>query len=351
MNELQAKVKDWYKQRPTWFIGGLILLLLLVYFVVQQNKQSNNANRSRLAHINEVKLDYGITQPLPERLNLDPEKVALGERLFQDPRLSGNDTVSCASCHNLQLGGADGLVHSVGINGALGTVNAPTVFNSGFNFVQFWDGRAATLEEQIDGPVNNVKEMGSNWPQIIGKLSQDKVYAMQFRKLYSDGISDNNIKDAIATFERSLVTPNSSFDKFLRGNKAALSEKAQSGYVLFQSYGCASCHQGISLGGNMFEKMGLLGDYFADRGNETAADVGRFNVTRNPEHIHEFKVPGLRNVARTAPYFHDGYAQTLQQAVAIMARYQLGRNLPSNEIEAITAFLESLTGEYQGKPL
>ncbi|MEI7842318.1 MAG: cytochrome-c peroxidase [Gallionellaceae bacterium] len=351
MNELLAKVRNWYKQRPAWFIGGALLLLSIVFFAVLQNSPSDNARQSRLAAINQVKLDYGITQPLPEQVELNAEKVALGERLFRDPRLSGNDTVSCASCHNLQLGGVDGLAHSVGINGGLSAVNAPTVFNSGFNFVQFWDGRAATLEEQIDGPVNNPKEMGSNWQQVIGKLNQDKTYLTQFRHLYSVGISPGNIKDAIATFERSLITPNSRFDQFLRGNKAALSEQAQNGFVLFQSYGCASCHQGINLGGNMFEKMGLLGDYFADRGNETEADIGRFQVTRNPEHMHEFKVPSLRNVARTAPYFHDGNAQTLQQAVATMARYQLGRNLTSDEIADICAFLESLTGEYQGKSL
>ncbi len=351
MNELQAKIKNGYKRHRTWFIGGAIFLLLLIFFAYQKISLNDNTQRNHRAFINEVKLDYGITQPLPEHIELNAEKVALGESLFKDPRLSENDTVSCASCHNFQLGGADGLANSIGMNGALSTVNAPTVFNSGFNFVQFWDGRAASLEEQIEGPINNPKEMGSNWQQVIHKLNQDKKLASQFRQIYTEGISADNIKDAIATFERSLITPNSRFDQFLRGNKTALSEQAKNGYMLFQHYGCASCHQGINLGGNMFEKMGLLGDYFADRGNETEADVGRFKETRNPEHMHEFKVPGLRNVARTAPYFHDAHAQTLQQAVAIMARYQLGRNLSASEIADICAFLESLTGEYQGKPL
>jgi cytochrome c peroxidase len=169
--------------------------------------------------------------------------------------------------------------------------------------------------------------------------------------LYRDGITAANIKDAIATFERSLVTPNSRFDKYLRGDQAALSENEKHGFELFQSYGCSACHQGINLGGNMFEKMGLMGDYFADRGNPTDADQGRFNINHEEQSMYEFRVPSLRNVARTAPYFHDGNAQTLQQAVTIMAKYQLGRPMPPDDVDAIVAFLGSLTGEYKGLPL
>jgi cytochrome c peroxidase len=297
------------------------------------------------------KAEYGTTQPLPQRIDLDMAKVTLGERLFHDARLSGNDTISCASCHNLATGGVDRQPRSFGMNNAEGAVNAPTVFNSGFNFAQFWDGRAATLEAQIDGPIHSPKEMATNWPQVVAKLAADQTYPALFTQSYADGISSTNIKDAIATFERALVTPNSRFDRYLRGEADTLSPQEKQGYVLFRSYGCSSCHQGINLGGNMFQKMGLMGDYFADRGHVTEADRGRYNVDHRPDSMHAFKVPSLRNVALTAPYFHDGSARTLSEAIAIMAKYQLGRPMPAADLKAIAAFLETLTGEYRGKPL
>ncbi len=244
-----------------------------------------------------------------------------------------------------------GMTRSVGIKGGVGVINSPTVFNSGFSFTQFWDGRAATLEDQVEGPIHHPKEMGSNWKQIIGKLEKDESYRQAFKALYQEDINPASIKDAIATFDRSLITPNSRFDRFLRGDNNAINTVEKNGYSLFQSYGCASCHQGINLGGNMFEKMGLMGNYFADRGNITEADKGRYNLNRNPESMYEFKVPSLRNVALTAPYFHDGNAKTLEEAVYIMAKYQLGRSMPQQDIEAIAAFLRTLTGEYQNKPL
>lgn len=295
-------------------------------------------------------ISFAVTQALPEQVSLDTNKVTLGKSLFHDARLSLNDTISCASCHNLALGGSDNRERSVGVNGRLGAVNAPTVFNSGFNFVQFWDGRASSLENQIDGPLHNPNEMASNWPQVIKKLSKDPTYVKLFTQNYDDGITPTNVKDAIATFERSLVTPNARFDQFLNGKPNAINQKEKYGYELFQSYGCSSCHQGINLGGNMYEKMGLLGDYFADRGNVTKADNGRFNLNQNPENLHEFRVPSLRNVALTAPYFHDGYAKTLEDAIIIMAKYQLGRPMPKDDVDAIVAFLQTLTGEYQGNP-
>jgi cytochrome c peroxidase len=161
-------------------------------------------------------------------------------------------------------------------------------------------------------------------------------------------MSPENIKDVIATFERSLITPNSPFDRYLQGDNSAMSEQAQHGYELFQSYGCIACHQGLNLGGNMFEKMGLMGDYFESRGNLTEADQGRFNVTHKEEARYEFKVPSLRNVALTAPYFHDGSAATLPEAVAVMVRYQLGRTMPQQDVDDIVQFLNSLTGELGG---
>jgi cytochrome c peroxidase len=348
----KLEIVRWSKFRAAWIAAGsalIVLLLLTSWWLHKQQKHSEM--RHGQSEIAKIKEHSGVVQPLPERIELNQDKVILGERLFQEVRLSGDNSISCFSCHDLGKGGVDRRARSIGVNGAEGNINAPTVFNSGFNYVQFWDGRAATLEEQIDGPVNNPKEMAASWPQVIAKLYGDESYQQQFSKLYRDGITAANIKDAIATFERSLVTPNSRFDKFLRGDQSALSEQEKNGFALFKSYGCSSCHQGMNLGGNMFEKMGLMGDYFADRGNLTEADKGRFNVNHDAHSLHEFRVPSLRNVARTAPYFHDGNTPTLREAVVIMARYQLGRPIPQNDIEAICKFLESLTGEYKGQAL
>lgn len=290
-------------------------------------------------------------QPIPLGLDLNENQVKLGEKLFHDPKLSGNNRISCASCHNLQTGGTDRLPRSLGINGAVGDRNSPTVFNSGFNFKQFWDGRSENLVDQIDGPIENPSEMGSSWPEIIGKLQRESDYVYMFDKLYRDGIKKDNITDAIATFVRSLYTPNSRFDKFLRGDSEAITESEKEGYRQFKASGCVSCHQGMNVGGNMFQTIGIMADYFGDRGDIIAEDPGRFNVTGDEGDRHLFKVPSLRNVALTAPYFHDGSVPTLEGAVAIMAKYQLGRQLSSKDIDLIVKFLHTLTGEYKGQAL
>lgn len=286
--------------------------------------------------------------PIPLEMKLDQRKVALGKRLFNDTQLSHDNTISCASCHDLARGGADGLPRSIGIGGAEGGINAPTVFNSGFNFRQFWDGRAATLEDQIDGPVQHPKEMGASWPEVIARLEKDGGYRDDFAALYGAGIQRETVKDAIATFERSLITPNAKFDRFLRGEKNSLDSEEFAGYQLFKALGCISCHQGMNVGGNMYEKLGLVEDYFAQRGNVQEVDLGRYNLTGKEEHRYEFRVPSLRNVALTAPYLHDASAGTLEQAVAIMGKYQLGVELQPLEISYIVKFLNTLTGEYQG---
>lgn len=283
--------------------------------------------------------------PIPLAIDLDRQKVALGEKLFRDPLLSRDGTVSCASCHLLSLGGTDRLPQSIGIDGLKGEVNAPTVFNSVFNFRQFWDGRAETLEEQIDGPIHDDREMASNWPDIVAKLKADRSYRQQFHQIYSEGITPDSIRNAISTYESSLITPNSRFDRFLRGDEKALSVTEKEGYQHFQAYGCISCHQGVNLGGNMFQSFGIFGDYFADRGDIQKADLGRYNVTQKESDRYVFKVPGLRNVAQTSPYFHDGSTDSLAEAVKIMGRYQLGRSLKPKEIDKIVQFLNTLTGE------
>jgi cytochrome c peroxidase len=232
----------------------------------------------------------------------------------------------------------------VGINGAVGGINAPTVLNSGLSFKQFWDGRAETLEDQVNGPTHHPMEMGSDWDEIIDKLTRDPAYTSTFATLYRDGITAENIRNAIATFERSLVTANSPFDRFLRGDEHAIDSEQKEGYRLFKDYGCVSCHQGTNVGGNMFQVFGVMSDYFADRGNVGEADLGRFNVTGKETDRHRFKVPTLRNVASTAPYFHDGSAARLEDAVETMAEYQLGRRLSAREINLLVRFLESLSG-------
>lgn len=290
-------------------------------------------------------------KPIPIESKWDVRKAALGEKLFNDRRLSKNNSVACISCHNLSGNGADKLPFSVGINGSKGEVNSPTVFNSALNFRQFWDGRAATLEEQVTGPVHNPIEMGSDWKEVIGKLSKDSALVSDFKAAYPEGLQIKNIEDAIGVFERSLNTPNARFDKYLRGDKNAISTDELRGYQLFKAYGCVACHQGVNVGGNMFQTFGVMGDYFAKRGNLTEADNGRFNVTQKPADKHVFKVPSLRNVAVTAPYFHDGSATTLADAVDVMFQFQLGRPASDADKAFIIKFLNTLSGEYKGKPL
>jgi cytochrome c peroxidase len=285
--------------------------------------------------------------PIPESISLDERKVALGKRLFHDVRLSHDDSVACANCHSLKKGGVDGLAHSVGIHGSVGDTNAPTVFNSGFSFRQFWDGRRETLEDQIDGPVENSKEMDSNWVEIIAKLNKDAPYVAEFSRIYSKGISPANIKDAIATFERSLITPNSRFDQYLKGNSSALTREEIQGYRLFKNYGCASCHQGVNVGGNLFAKLGVMRIYIQDA-NVTSADLGRFKVTGRPTDRLVFKVPSLRMAALTAPYFHDGSVKTLEHAIELMGVYQLGISIPLEDVARIASFLRTLPGTYAG---
>ncbi len=286
-------------------------------------------------------------KPIPAAVDVDPEKAALGRALFHDVRLSRDDTVSCASCHDLTSGGDDGRKVSVGIEGKKGTINSPTVFNAGLNFAQFWDGRVATLEQQIDDPVQSPFEMGSLWPDVVAKLYTDPEYPGRFSALYPDGISRNSIRNALAEFMRSLVTPDSRFDRWLGGEADALSRQELHGYKLFKHYGCVSCHQGANVGGNMFQVFGVLNEYFKRRGNITDADMGRFNVTGNPADRHAFKVPSLRMAALTAPYLHDGSAATLRDAVDAMFTFQLGREAPDADKDAIVAFIETLAGEFK----
>jgi cytochrome c peroxidase len=289
--------------------------------------------------------------PLAEPKGLNPDKVALGRKLYHETRLSGDNTLSCASCHDLKKGGTDQAQYSTGIRGQKGGINAPTVFNAALAFVQFWDGRAADLQAQAAGPVANPVEMGGNWDEVPGKLKADPEYVAAFAKLYPEGISKETVTDAIATFEKTLITVNSRFDRFLRGQTDALTADEKAGFRIFTNDGCCKCHTGQALGGKSFEKLGLYGDYFAARGQATPADDGHFSVTKNEGDRHKFKVPTLRNIALTQPYLHDGSTSDLKKVVQLMGKYQLGHDIPDREAELIVAFLKTLTGELDGKPL
>ncbi|NVM80015.1 cytochrome c peroxidase [Duganella sp. SG902] len=289
-------------------------------------------------------------KPVPLSLQQPPAAVALGRRLFNDARLSANNRVSCASCHDLARGGADARPRSAGLNGKPTLLNTPTVLNAALNFRQFWDGRADTLEAQIDLVVRNPLEMGSDWGAVMAKLQADGAYRRDFASAYRDGLTAANVRNAIASYERTLITPNSRFDQYLRGNHNAITEAEKNGYAKFKQYGCVACHQGVNVGGNMFQKFGVMGDYFARRGGAGAADMGRYQVTGKADDLHVFKVPGLRNVARTAPYFHDASAATLEEAVDVMFKFQLGRTGSKEDKAAIVKFLHTLNGTPAGQP-
>lgn len=280
--------------------------------------------------------------PLPQGIELNKKLVQLGNKLFHEPALSKNNSISCASCHNIKMGGDDGMPVSIGVGGARGGRNSPTVLNSGLLFAYFWDGRAATLEEQAEGPIHNPIEMASNWEEVTAKLSANSEYVKLFNQSFEDGITSKNIQTAIATFERSLITPNAPIDRYLQGDENALSDEQKKGYQLFKDYGCSACHQGVLIGGNMFQKIGIFRTL---KELEIKEDLGRFMVTKNPADKYSFKVPSLRNIALTAPYFHDGQTSNLTEAVKIMAAAQLGQEIPDSDIKKIVAFLHALTGD------
>jgi len=283
-------------------------------------------------------------QPLPNSVDFNMDKALLGRSLFHDTALSGDGTLACVTCHMLDHGGAEPRKTSTGIRGQIGPINSPTVLNSSYNFVQFWDGRAKDLQEQAAGPVENPIEMGTKWDDVVARLKKKEAYVAAFAKLYDDGVTKDNATDAIAEYEKSLITP-SRFDKYLLGDEAAITEAEKQGYATFKEAGCTACHAGIGVGGAMFQKMGLVKDYFADRGTPiTEADLGRFNVTKNAADKHFFKVPTLRNVELTSPYLHDGSRDTLEETVRIMGKYQLGRELTDAQVNSIVTFLKSLTG-------
>ncbi len=284
--------------------------------------------------------------PLPERFPAaEPataEQIALGRALYHDARLSKNHDVSCATCHGLSTFGVDNLPVSKGHKGQVGTRNSPTVYNAAGQFAQFWDGRAATVEDQAKGPVLNPVEMAMpDEASVVKVLASIPGYVEMFGKAFpgqKDAVTYDNMARAIGAFERELVTP-APFDRYLAGDAAALSDEAKKGLGLFMTTGCTACHTGALLGGQSYMKTGTIAPYGDGK------DAGRFDATKNEADRGFFKVPQLRNVAKTAPYFHDGGVADLPGAVKTMAKIQLGRDLTDAEVAAMVAFLESLTGE------
>ncbi len=289
--------------------------------------------------------------PAPADNPTTAEKVSLGQMLYHDPRLSSTGTVSCASCHNTMLGGEDNRPNSMGINGQTGGRSAPTVWNAAFNKVQFWDGRAASLEEQAAGPVTNPIEMGmKDWNVVIARLKSIDGYQQAFEKAFGkgeDAVSKENATKAIAAYERTLITPNSAFDKYIGGNTSALTEQQVRGLKKVEALGCGNCHSGPALnGGGSFQIFPVMADAKLEEKYHFEEDLGLAEVSKKDADKKKFKVPTLRNIALTAPYFHNGSVPTLEKAVVVMAKTQLGKDLTSAETDDIVAFLESLTGQF-----
>ena len=296
-------------------------------------------------------------RPIPDSVAVDAAKVQLGKELYHDTRLSGDGTISCASCHAIETAGVDNHQFSDGIGGQQGGINAPTSYNAVFNFVQFWDGRAATLAEQAAGPPLNPVEMGcKSFDEIAARLSADADFSKRFLASYPEGLNEKTITDAIAEYEKTLLTPNSPFDRYLKGDKEALTAEQIEGYAIFKDYKCATCHAGVNMGGLSYEMMGQRANYFQNREiNEksglTDSDNGRWAQTKVERDRYRFKTPTLRNVTLTWPYYHDGSVTTLEKAIEMMAEYQVGRKMSETEIAKVKTFLDAQTGQYQGKTL
>ncbi|MBP6395746.1 MAG: cytochrome-c peroxidase [Giesbergeria sp.] len=280
-------------------------------------------------------------QPIAPAKITNPGQVELGKKLWFDPRLSKSGFISCNSCHNLSMGGSDNLKSSIGDRWQQGPINSPTVLNSSLNLAQFWDGRAKDLKEQAGGPIANPGEMAFTHELAVDLLRSIPQYVQEFKTVFGhDKLTIAEVTTAIAAFEETLVTPNSRFDQWLQGDKKALKNDELAGYKLFKDSGCVACHNGPNLGGNSFQKMGIVEPY-----KTTSTAEGRSAVTGNDADRFNFKVPTLRNVELTYPYFHDGSADTLAQAVDVMGRLQLGRKFSDDENGKIVAFLKTLTGD------
>ncbi|MDF1615651.1 cytochrome-c peroxidase [Desulfurivibrio dismutans] len=280
--------------------------------------------------------------PIPRRIDYDPAKAELGRRLFHETMLSVDHSVSCASCHDLDGGGHDPRPVSIGIHGREGNMASPTVFNAVFNFRQFWNGRAVDLQEQAAGPLQDPLEMGMSKEEVEQRLSADQDYRTTFGQIYGGRqVRFEQVVDALAEFQRALITPDSPFDLYLRG-EAVLQPHQQLGYLEFKELGCVTCHNGVNIGGNSYQQMGVI---YPREERKDREIQDRRAITGREADRQVFKVPTLRNIALTAPYFHDGSAADLPEALQIMAHHNLGVELTSQQIFALVAFMETLTGQ------
>jgi cytochrome c peroxidase len=326
----------------TWTLG--LALCCMIYACDSTPPERSTAALAALAK--SFERDEPL-RPLPAAPPVDQKRAAIGARLFGAAILSSDGSVSCATCHPLDRAGADGLMHSRGANAQETPLNTPTVYNATFNFRFNWNGAFSTLEDEFDAPIT--KTMGTTWPEIERKLRRDPALNSAFKAAYADGVSTANVKDALARYIDTLVTPDSRFDQYLRGDPDALSARELRGYELFKTLGCVSCHQGANVGGNLFQRLGVMHDYWQDRiarggPAPTESDLGRYTTTSQASDRYVFRVPSLRNVALTPPYFHDGSVPTLELAVAKMSYLQLGRILDTEQISLLVEFLSTLTG-------
>jgi cytochrome c peroxidase len=318
-----------------------LLITLLGFSVLLTGCKDQDANQVAGNSTSSTVVSDEPIQPIQAAVVKNPKYVELGKKLYFDPRLSKSGFISCNSCHNLSMGGTDNLKTSIGHNWSKGPINSPTVLNSSLNLAQFWDGRAADLKEQAGGPIANPGEMAFTHELAVDMLRSIPGYVADFKDAFgSRDITINEVTLAIAAFEETLVTPNARFDQWLKGKKDALNKTELAGYQLFKSSGCIACHNGMNIGGNSYQKMGLVEPYKANSPAE-----GRSAVTGNDADRFNFKVPTLRNIELTYPYFHDGEAATLTKAVDTMGRLQLGRKFTTEENAQIVAFLKTLTGE------
>jgi len=279
-----------------------------------------------------------LIQPLLAIKNIDFKKAELGKLLFFDPTLSKDRSVSCASCHKSDHGWADDRAVSIGVYNRKGIINSPTVVNAVYNFKQFWNGRVDTLKEQVSGPIHTRFEMDMTNKEVENRLEESDMYKKYFQEIYAkDKIDFNDVSDAIAEYEKSLTTKDSKFDLFLKG-KSSLTKEEKKGYMIFRTYGCITCHNGMNVGGNSFQKIGIVIPY-----DDCYAD--RYEITKHEFDRCVYKVPSLRNISKTAPYFHDGSANTLQEAIADMAYHNLGFKPREEDLKSIEAFLKTLDAD------
>lgn len=325
----------------TKITAALVSAFLLAGCQDKQTEIGNGRANAGKQYIESVSVRDEPIKPIQNARVTNQKYVDLGMKLYFDPRLSRSGFISCNSCHNLSMGGTDNLKTSIGHNWSKGPINSPTVLNSSLNLAQFWDGRAADLKEQAAGPIANPGEMAFTHDLAVDMLRSIPGYVQEFESAFGKReITINEVTLAIAAFEETLVTPNSRFDQWLKGDDNAINATELAGYNLFKSSGCVACHNGEAVGGNSFQKMGVVEPYHA-----TSPAEGRSAVTGNDADRFNFKVPTLRNVELTYPYFHDGEADTLTEAVDIMGRLQLGKKFTDEENAQIVAFLKTLTGD------